>query len=140
MALVKNAHKRIDDVDDLAYYNYFDTPKTQAVNDYCGNLARWQTYIPASQIYIGFYDQIAENPVAFLRGLFGFLDLEFDPGRYQAGQLTAILNPGIKKDIPPEFAHYLAKKYLPSLEDMYLVWPNPYVYSWLEYARSHAED
>jgi hypothetical protein len=44
--------------------------------DYLGQLRRWLAVFPREQVFIGFYESIAERPHALLRELFGFLGVE----------------------------------------------------------------
>ncbi|HXD86187.1 MAG TPA: sulfotransferase domain-containing protein [Urbifossiella sp.] len=45
----------------------------RASGDYLGHLRRWSSVFPAEQMYIGFYESIAEQPEALLRDIFRFL-------------------------------------------------------------------
>src|SRR6185437_8799685 len=50
----------------------------RASGDYLGHLRRWSSVFPADQMYIGFYESIAERPEALLRDVFRFLGVDAD--------------------------------------------------------------
>ncbi len=49
-----------------------------ASGDYLGQLRRWLAVFPREQIYVGFYESIAERPAALLREIFSFLGVDPD--------------------------------------------------------------
>jgi hypothetical protein len=53
---------------------YNDWPLTSG--DYLGQLRRWMSVFPRTQLYVGFYESIVTRPAALLRDIFQFLEVD----------------------------------------------------------------
>jgi hypothetical protein len=92
-----------------------------ASGDYLGHLRRWRSAFPAGQMFVGFYESIAERPADLLRDIFAFLgvDPHVDLANFPVaerilpgpdGELTASLAESLRQLLGPrtaELADYL---------------------------------
>jgi len=83
--------------------------------DYVRAINNWGNYFPKEQFFIGFFDDIVQNPKQFLLRTFDFLGVEpLEKHITELAYRTA--NPSPEREIPPEFALYLTEKYYPQIE------------------------
>ena len=68
-----------DDVPESLWREAFRHEWLLASGDYLGQLRRWLAVFPREQIFVGFYESIADRPADLLRRVFGFLGV--DPTR-----------------------------------------------------------
>ncbi len=111
--LMKQRPNGIDDLQTVK--NFIDSPKQRLRGNYLRTIDIWSRYFPAKQFFIGFYDDVIDNPVKMLTDVHKFLGVRFRP---DAG--TGVINEKIfisgKKRIPGEISAYLTEMYLPDLE------------------------
>ena len=116
--------------------------------DYLNTLSLWQQYFPKHQFFIGFYEEVQDKPKDLLLRLFEFLGVEssedfiFDSAFYSVNA-TFPQNESLtgRKDyeIPMKLQVYLAKKYLPQLEELSSALGG-YAKVWLQDAQSLLEN
>jgi hypothetical protein len=84
--------------------------------DFRGIVERFQAHVPPEQLMITFYDRIVSEPMALLRDLAMFL--EVDPDRYREKRLTLDHRHNSAADVPlpQELAHELAELHGASVE------------------------
>lgn len=89
--------------------------------DYLRTLAIWESKFPRDQIFVGFYDDIVEQPAHLLLRIFGFLGLEAQSqGNGRTIRHHTKVHASKELAIPPEIRVYLARKYLQDLEQLTL--------------------
>lgn len=106
-----------DKMDDLEEMKAFiDSPSQTLRNDYLRMLANWGRHFPSEQIFIGFYDDILEQPANLLERIHRFLGLEPQP--LQDDVLAQKVNPSHEARMPEEIRAYLIQKCLPQLKEL----------------------
>lgn len=75
--------------------------------DYKSAITIWTQFFPRDQIHFAFFDQLRADPVEYLKGIYEFLDLSFEPAMVD----PAARNPGIVADIPDWAREILQDKF-----------------------------
>ena len=139
MNLAIHAGFNLEELPDEKFFQYFENPYVELHSDYLTNLDTLGKYYPASQIFVGFFDEIKENPGNFLRKLFDFLQVEFPTHIYSKG-IDKKSHVGIVKKIPDKFIKYLAEKYLQPITLLDQRFNNPYTKEWLDSTRQYLNE
>jgi hypothetical protein len=139
MNLGKQRGHNLDELPEEKFYDYFNHPQVAPHSDYLTNLTVFKKYFPAEQIFVGFVDEIRNDPLPFLERLFDFLDVPFPREMYLEG-LEQRVNAGIDKDIPPKYLAYLARMYIEQISQLHRLFNNAYTKEWLDTARQHLND
>lgn len=85
--------------------------------DYVRTINIWRSYFPDNQFFIGFYDDIKDNPRDFLLRVLEFLGAETSE-RHLGGDLSKRVYASTKQEFPEEFKRYLAKKYFRQIKQL----------------------
>ena len=78
-------------------------------------ISNWRSYFPEEQFFIGFFDDIAQNPSRFLLDVFQFLGVESSQ-EYVTQLAFTRTNVSPQREMPPEFRLFLANKYYPQIK------------------------
>jgi hypothetical protein len=98
-------------------------------SDYLGNLDRWRRLYPDSQIFVGFLEEIAEQPARFLLRLFEFLGIEVSVEHVPRTANTKVFaRAGM---VPPAISGHLAELYMPTIIELHERFANQYTEAWL---------
>jgi len=91
-----------------------DSPAQSLRSDYVRTLGIWILCFPKGQIYIGFYDDIVQDPQGWILDILEFLGVD-NTGFSNAETLNKKVNVSRVLEMPAEIKYYLAKKYYPEL-------------------------
>jgi hypothetical protein len=97
------------------------------------NLDKWEKFFDEEQIFIGFYDQIKENPSDLLNNIILFLNLESYNNSFERF-LHKSINSREYPKIPTHFENYLTNKYFHEIKKIHKKFDNKYTAGWLENA------
>ena len=89
---------------------FIDSPAQELRSDYLRILDRWGRHFPREQFFLGFYDEVAQQPAALLERVQTFLGIEAQPVR--AESLRQRVNISKEVGMPPGIRVYLTQKYL----------------------------
>lgn len=104
-------------LDDFAQIRaVIDRPGSKLRGDYLRTLDIWESYFPHEQVFIGFFDDIVEQPAKLLRDVLSFLGL--DPGSAPEARLRRNVGKSRESEMPLPVRRYLTEKYLPDLEKL----------------------
>jgi len=109
--------RKIKDVKIIECINHFDSLASTLRSNYIRTLDIWQQYFPADQFFIGFFDDIANEPEVFLKDVLSFLCVDPDSTKF-AKALRIQLNRSIDEPIPAILLQYLTKKYEPLINEL----------------------
>jgi hypothetical protein len=126
MNLVYQQGKIISDITEKEYFDFFDTLR---INDtsYTDVFIRWKKYF--NMIFIGFYDEIENDPKNILGKIYSFLGLS----AIEQGNFSKKSNVGIEMDIPEKYREYLVSKYTKLMQDcISLFGPDSMAAEWLK--------
>ena len=126
----------IDRIDEKSIKNFLDKKKTIRRSQYINTLQIWEQVYPKEQIFIGFFEQLKENPRQLLKDICHFLEVDasepYIPDRVEqkvrAGQYTSI---------PAHWAHYLAQQHHEEIKRLHDRFNNSSTASWLAFAEQH---
>lgn len=123
----KNGGKQLSEEAIYGRLNY----RHFAASDYLNNLSNWENNFLKENIYIGFYDQLRDDPVSFLNGIYGFLDVTLIAENQNQYDLGKKVNPGAYKGIPSEIQKALAQKYRKDIIQIHERFDNKYTARWV---------
>ena len=104
-------------------------------SDYLGNLDRWGKFFPAEQIHIAFYEELRDEPQAFLDRLYAFLGLAAGQGEGHA--LVARQNEGVYAGFPERARAMLYPEWVEEIRVMHHRFDNAYTTVWLQEAEKY---
>ena len=115
--------------------SFLKNPSHLAHSKYAENLQRWEKHLPATQIFVGFYDDISKNPESLLKQIFKFLavDPSFEP---PGDLLKRRINKNDYPPMPEGIREMLSMHLLGDLEMLSNKTQNEWVNEWLNSART----
>jgi len=117
---------------------HFSKPKSLRHTDFLGNLANWERHFPRERIFVGFFDELQEDPAALLRRVLRFLGADDSPAVIPA-TVGERRNPGRSDRIPPRLLPHLARIHHAQIAGLHARFANNYTQRWLASAERHLE-
>lgn len=128
-------HQRLETVDKDRLERYLDKKSQTRIARHLENLETWIKFYPEAQVFVGFYDQLAENPYEFLQDIYKFLGL--DPSdKIIPGAVCTKRNIGQYPPLPDHFARYLTHQYYDQIVKLHQRFSNRYTAGWLNLANA----
>ena len=110
--------RMLNDLDDFdAVKKFIDSPRQSLRGDYIRSVDTWSSCFPREQMFIGFYDDIVQNPGKLFLNVLQFLEVypvEIDT----FPSLFRKVNTSREKEMPVEVRYYLARKYRKQIEQL----------------------
>jgi len=109
---------------------FIDSGIQETRGNYIQIFNNWTSVFPEEQIFIGFYDEIMENPKSFIGKISNFLEIDKEP-LLNSNLLNQKVNVSVEIEMSKEIKSYLVEKYIVDIEkmaDMFDIYPN----RWLE--------
>ena len=105
----------LDDIDSIK--EFVESPGQSLRSDYVRTVDTWFSCFPREQIFIGFYDDIVENPGTLFSSILKFLEVSpIETDKFPS--LYRRVNASREKEMPVEVRYYLARKYREQLEQL----------------------
>ena len=122
--VAKTPSKRMEEATESEILEIFRRERT----DYPGILANWLGVFPKEQLFVGFFEQISNDPRQLLRQVFAFLEVSTDVNwkDFPYGQ---VINKNPESPIPAKCREFLEKTYAQDIEELYARFGEP-VQSW----------
>lgn len=119
MSLAKRGGRPVESVTDDELIKHFEGAGHTLRSDYLRTLDNWEGVFGRDQIFVGFLDEIQNDPRDLLLRIFRFLGVSADESHIPAS-VSARLNtsPRAKSAIPEQYRSHLARMYLPQLEEL----------------------
>ncbi len=119
MTLAKRGERPVESITDEELMKHFERARHTLRGDYMRNLSVWEGIFGRDQVFVGFLDEIQENPRDFLLRIYRFLGVSDDESNIPAA-VSAMFNrsPRAKSSIPEQYRGHLARMYLPQLEEL----------------------
>lgn len=106
---VKNAHKlNVANLSDQEIIDFYER-KFYKQSSYVSHINRWESVFNADQIFIGFQDQISNDPHSFLSDLFDFLDISKSAFSFDESLLNMKTN-SFSQSLNTNIKQYLVEK------------------------------
>lgn len=112
---------------------FMDSEEPHRRSDYFKTLQVWESVYQREQIFIGFFEQILENPRQLLLDIYQFLGVDSSE-QYIPESLREKRNVGHYSRIPDHWAFHLAQQYHDSLKLLHQRFDNSSTASWLAFA------
>jgi hypothetical protein len=94
-----------------------DLPAITVRVDFLRTLSIWRSVIPQQRMFIGFYDQIVEDPERLLLDVFRFLDVQSDR-KHITESARQRFNAAPPASMPRDVEIHLASKWLPQIQEL----------------------
>lgn len=138
--LAKKQRRNIREVESSEMYRRIDAVGFQLRSDYARTIRIWSNVLDPDRLFIGYMEQIRDEPQELLRRVCLFLGIEPDSPSAVA-QLTAGVNTTRKYSapMPTEVRRYMARSLLQKIEDTHQLLENRYTAAWLDQTRAAAQ-
>ena len=123
-------------MDSQVIQQFMESEEPHRRSDYFYNLQVWERFYPREQIFIGFFEQIEENPRQLVQDIYQFLGVDSSP-HYIPDLLRKKRNAGHYSAIPDYWASHLAQRYHESLKLLHQRFDNRSTASWLAFAEQY---
>lgn len=92
------------------YAGFLESARCTARGDYAAIISAWRSVFGRSRMYVGVYDDLSQDPKAFVSGILRFLGVttEVDWSRFPLGET---IFKGVEKPLPPRCAAILDRLY-----------------------------
>ena len=110
-------------------------PVQELRSDYLRTYRIWTDVFGEEQVYVGFYDQIQEDPENLLTDVGNFLNLSSPSSLFKPQESQRRINASKSTKIPSEIQLYLARKYIEDLQNLRELFGG-YAEQWIEDAES----
>lgn len=102
---------------------------------YIAHIERWTEHFDGSKLFIGFFDQIKEEPSQLIQDVFSFLEIDasYSSPELQNG-LVKPSNQGCHGVISSKLEYELTQQLLPEIEALHRRFENKYTQRWLNRA------
>jgi hypothetical protein len=119
MSLAKRGGRPVESITDEELMRHFDRTSHVLRSDYVRTLENWEGAFGPEQVFVGFLDQIQQEPADLLLRVYRFLGVAADP-EYIPAAVTSKVNtsPSARAAIPERFQTHLARMYMPQLEEL----------------------
>ena len=126
----------IDTIEEETIKKYLDAQTTYRRSHYLKTLQIWESIYPKEQLFIGYFEQLQQNPRQLLSEIHQFIEVDsFE--QYLPDEVRKNPNPGHYPAIPAHFVHHLARQHHEHLKALHQKLDNPYTANWLEFAEQH---
>jgi hypothetical protein len=119
MNLVTRPGRRFAELPEEEFIRHFESPRSMARGDYATILERWSDAFPSEQLFVGFFEEIAERPRELLERILGFLGVSRHID-FAALPLHRVTNPGADLELPPRLHAVLCEIYAADLRRLAL--------------------
>jgi len=119
MSLSTRVGRPPESITDEELMKHFERSSHSLRGDYLRTLDNWEGVFGHEQVFVGFLDEIQNDPRDLLLRIYGFLGVAADEA-YIPANVTARVNTSsrTKSAIPEQFRSHLARMYLPQLEEL----------------------
>ena len=126
--------------DDTVIEEFMQQEHPHARSYYFRNLEVWESVFPQEQIFVGFYEQVQDEPETLLRDIYQFLGVDASQ-KYIHRPSEKKVNVGRYEPIPRRWGRFLAERYYGQIQSLHKRFANAATSSWLsmaeEYRRSN---
>lgn len=116
MVLCKIQGKPFQSISNKEWIAHFNGVKSQKRGAYVEVYKKWSEIFGEDQVFVGFYEQIANEPEVLLRSIMTFLGVSSDID-LSSMPFDRRANVGIQDPIPSDLRHFLEEKYRSEIEE-----------------------
>ena len=104
--LVRNRGRRLEEVDEQEFRQFFADPYQLRCARYGENLENWSAELPDGHVFVGRFDDIERRPESFLTDVLAFLGVSTDR-RYVPVSVREAVNPTAESQVPEQYRRFL---------------------------------
>jgi len=108
-------HKKFEEVDESEFYAYFRSERCRKRSDYLTILNNWISVFPREQLYLGFFDDIKNQPQKLLCDIFAHIDVSQDVD-WNSFPYKEVINKNPIVPMPEKYRDFLEKMYYRDIE------------------------
>lgn len=131
--MIRMSQTRYKEASDEVIYNRLND-RQLAASGYLQNLEKWGDYFPEEQIFVGFYDELVEEPSRFMNRVCDFLQVDRFPEEGISKRLGAVFNKGKYSGFPVEIKQRITRELYPELVGLHEKFDNQYTSKWIQEA------
>jgi len=129
----RNSRRQLENIRDDKLFEYFESYGVSRHSNYIRNLQTWEKFYPKTNFFIGFYDQLAENPRDFIRNIYNFLEVDSSE-KVIPDTINKKINSHQYPEIPVRLSSYLSHRYYDQIKQLHQRFANRYTADWLKFA------
>jgi hypothetical protein len=119
MSLGKRSGRPVGSITDEELVKHFERSSHTLRGDYVRTLEVWEGVFGPDQVFVGFLDEIQNDPADLLLRTYRFLGVADDAAHIPAAVSARVnTSPSQGSAVPERFQSYLARIYLPQLEEL----------------------
>ena len=118
---------------------FMETEDPHKRSNYFKNLQIWECFYTDKQIFVGFFEQLNDNPRQLLLDIYQFLGIATD-SCYISDSISQSVNSSQYRSIPEYWISYLAEKYYESLKLLHQKYNNTSTAKWLSHAKKYLKN
>jgi hypothetical protein len=134
MHFTKHGYQGLHTVHEEKIKTFLERQSASRQSDYLRTLQVWERFYSPQQIFIGFFDQLTQDPRALLRDIHNFLGVECSD-RFIPETVHLKRNARQYPPMPDLIARALAHRHYEQLERLHERFANRYTADWLESAK-----
>ncbi|MDN5214503.1 sulfotransferase [Fulvivirgaceae bacterium BMA12] len=127
MKLLRMRGKKVGEVGEREFLNFLEGENLRS--EYIKTIENYLTYFPKKQLFIGFYDELRDEPLKFMNKILNFLNVE----AFTKMPINKIPNKGVSMEIPKNIEAKLIAKYAELIDNLAYMFMNEkinYPYTW----------
>ena len=109
--------KKLDDCSTNDFLQILEEHHHRIRGDYVRTIQNWKAHFPEDQFFIGFFEDIIQQPREFLLNVFKFLGVETSE-KHVTSSSSEKFNVSPQKDIPPEVKVFLTKRHYEQIQTL----------------------
>ena len=123
-------NEQLNVIDEKRIVKFLKSSQHLANSRYLNNLNRWEQHYSSAQIFVGFQDQIRDEPEELLNDIAEFLGVEAF-GYHHSELIKRKINSHSYPAIPEHYAKMLAEIFINEIESLHQRFNNSYTKEWL---------
>jgi hypothetical protein len=135
MHYTRRLHQSLHTISDEQIKTFLHAPHPPEHGQYLRVLQIWEQFYPKEQIFIGFFEQLVQNPGKLLADIYQFLEVNSSE-QYIPDAVHQKVYPGQYSLLPARWARYLAQQHHQEIERLHERFNNSSTASWLAFANS----
>lgn len=117
MNLIKQTGRAFEQIDAQLFYDHFVSAHSRRRGDYPAMLDRWLNAFDPSQLFIGFYEQIINEPRKLIADVLRHIGVA-RPGGLRRLPLKQVVHGGPDVTIPTQYERFLRRLYADQIEQL----------------------
>lgn len=131
MHFSKYGNRGLETIEHETIREFLNKPSVTHHSCYTETLAIWEKYFSVEQIFVGFFEQIAQYPQSLLFDLFRFLNVPADQRNISPNVTKKVFANKNYPQMPPDLSLEVTSRLYPEIVAMHERFGNQYTEAWL---------